>query len=278
MNLFDLPAARAFAGGFDPAASTAKDRPDDILSKLSRQVVLLDGTDGFSEARNSLLRHAEMGLLLSASNVRRSLDLMRIASSPWAQVTLYYAAWHAGSSILAMLGGYVGRRWWLGAERTVTGDLAIRASSAKLNRENSHRRFWVSFYDAIQQFEPWIAKPHKGAAMPVNGDALWMTTERNLVNYHHFEAEVQAAAFAASFDVASFPACLSGPLATQYHVSLNLLGLCLWLADEIKLKSDMLARLGPGLSRSHAIVALVADAPHPAVSDDRLDSLLRHHK
>lgn len=274
MNLFDLPAAQSFAQGFSPASGLSRQSPDEVLRGYSRQTVLPEGTQAYSEARAALMRHAEIGLLLAASNVRRSLELMRTASSTWAQVTLYYGAWHASSAILAMLGGYIGRKWWIGVERNTVGNLALLASSTQLNLETSHRRFWIQFYDLIQVFEPWIDAAHKGATMPVNGDSLWMTTERNLVNYQHFIAEEQTASFATTFDETSFPSCLSGSLATQYHVSIGLLGLAMWLADSVSLTSDMLSRMGVPGPRSNVIAELVDRAPLPRISDSQLDILL----
>ena len=275
MRLFDLPNAKAFAAGFGAAGATGRGSPDDCLSVVARQRSFKEGTTEFDEVRDAMLRHGELGLLLAASNVRRALGLMTVASAPWAHVTLYYGAWFASSAIMAMLGGYLHHyRWHLSVEGAGLGGLSLKATprqSGSQTREGSHQRFWRELYDGLRTFEPWVPAPHKVAAHPANGDPLWMVTERNLVNYKLHVSEERAIIFGSSFDALSFPGCLAGPIATQYGLSINLLGLAFWLAAEVGLSTNALDRYGlPGSTRQHLIASLVLDEDGPAIAEPRL--------
>ena len=82
---------------------------------------LTEGTPEFDEFRDCALRHAERHLLLAASLYRRALDLMIPSSAPWAHVTLYYGAFHAAQSFLAMFGGWCDGKRYVEVTRSAQG-------------------------------------------------------------------------------------------------------------------------------------------------------------
>ena len=261
LSLFDVPQAKHYCQMFTPKQGSSSGSLKSYIDiHLHPGVVLKEGTHAFEEYRACALRDAERWLLFSASNYRRSLDLMTPGASSWAQVTLYYSSYFSACSLLGMFGGWIGLKEFVDVKTRYQGKQQLTMSKIK-NVHTAygppHARFWDMFYGAIAPLSTWIDPSHRFALTPVSGLVTWLTDNRNNANYDSFFAYQLATNFQTSFNDRRFPESLPGMLRTQFDVAEGLLILAYKFAREFGLSTDALTSLSPQGSRKSKIEKLI---------------------
>lgn len=264
MQLFDLAGAKAFASGFSAGSGKAAGSMQDFLSSIKGQTKLVEGQTEFSDYRDCLLREAERRLYLATSNYRRAHDLMLGSAAHWTHVTLYYSAFYAASSIVGMLGGWIGDWNLVHVNKTAPGsqELSVvgKPGLGKLTTYpgKSHRMFWDIYYNSMPPLATWIPGKLTPAITAINGDPLWLIQLRNDVNYRSLNATAAVIAFQNSFDPSRFPTCLHGDIATLFRLTGEAVELGSWLADEIQLSTDALQQVQPAGTRRVKFLAAIS--------------------
>jgi hypothetical protein len=233
MRLFDLPQAKHFCNPLPAtvAAVGSQSLPSFHTSIPKSVTSIAEGNLRFQIHQKNVLSSVDQWLLFSTAHYRRAVDMLVPASAPWAQVTLYYAAFFAANAILGMFGGWIGLAQdglrVVDVEHGVPSsqELRIHRRPSSPNGANgSHRVFWDFFYDSVASIAAWAPPSLADALSPVNGDFAWQIAERNAVNYDMFKAWDAAKLFHASFKPTRFRS-LRGPLQLQFEASEQLIKL-----------------------------------------------------
>lgn len=266
MNLFSVSSARYFCSKFSRTSTHTISFKAYVRQQRLRSV--REGTTAFDEFRDHLLRDVERCLFLSASQYRRSLDLMMTSSAPWAHVTLYYGAFHAAAAFLGMFGG------WMDAPAVfveVATDLPGTQELTVLRNPQflkgpTHQTFWREFYNACNSLVSHIDPQLRVAVKPVSNDPYWLTDTRNDINYDSYQALDLSSRFSQTFCEQRFPRCLPGKLNTQYEVTEALIELAFAYARRFSLNTDGLDLLGSGTPRHLRIKQMIFDVAHPGLA------------
>jgi hypothetical protein len=283
MRIFDIPEAQYYCANYTAEPGDAEGSLDSFAaSHLSSGMTLRESTTPFSQYRSCALRDAERSLFLAASHYRRALDLLLPSASHWAHVTMYYGSWYAARAILGMFGCSIhtgtGKVVDVCCASPGAQELSVRSIGNSPGREPTsytgpHRRFWDLFYRAVVSLRLQLASHIAPALMPIAGDPAWQADRRNEVNYDTYAALQSAGTMQATFAASSFPGCLSGPLATQYHVLEALLEAAFAFAAQFGLSTDSLSSLSPVGTRKKKIAKLVYSEKAPRLvsrTDKRL--------
>ncbi|SRR5258708_5718782 len=199
-----------------------------------------EGSAGYEEYRQNLVREAERCYFFGLSMFRRAHTLMLAASAPWAHVTLYYANWFAAQATLRMFGGWVGAKRGVEVIRDLPGRQSVRVFNHNIGG-GSHRSFWSLYYDSIRPLKALVDVSLFVALDPVSNNPHWQTDTRNRVNYRVIDAEIARSAFAQYFDPSAFPGCLAGDLATQYEVTRSALAVAAGFLRDLSVTTDCFA-------------------------------------
>lgn len=269
LSVFSLDEARHYCHGFSTTSGSAATSLKDYHASFSSGITQLrEGTPAFDEYRNCALRDVDRLLFLSASQYRRSLDLMLESSSGWAFVTLYYCSFFSASALLGMLGASIDapslvvevERGNPGNQELVIhrGRRALKKLQLMSTSQGSHRTFWDVFYQAWRsQDTSWVDSLLHIALNPVSGDSGWQIRNRNAINYDSWKAFDLAREFQHTFKRSQFPKSLRGVLNTQYQVSEAMTLLAFSLAKEIGLQTDALDLLTPVSTRNEKLKRMV---------------------
>lgn len=220
----------------------------------------------FELLRAILLADAERSLFLATSNFRRAHDLLRVGSAGWCLTTLYYAAFHAAESILAMFGGFVDRD--LGTIEVVNGTpgkqelMVFRKKGSRrwpyrigilTTFSGTHDVFWDVFFKAVVGLRSFVGNEIAEGLRPVSGDPRWLTITRNDVNYSPLVSLTLSNEFAQRYKIRDFPGCLPARLADTHSTAYNLVRAAHDFARQIKLKTDALDCLPDYKGRTKAV-------------------------
>ena len=258
MNLFDLRGAEHYCQSYGGMQRHASASLVTFVRELSAdKTKLTEGTPEFDEFRDCALRHAERHLLLAASLYRRALDLMIPSSAPWAHVTLYYGAFHAAQSFLAMFGGWCDGKRYVEVTRSAPGNQQLKVVRRPQNASGTHRLFWREFYAGCSVLQQWMDPSLSWSLQPVNNDPDWLIQRRNDVNYNSAIAVDLATNFANCFNAKTFPLGLPGAMITQYRVCEALLLLGASSARDLGLCTDALDALCASTGPHKKLNALV---------------------
>lgn len=267
MRLFSLLEARQFVSGFNPSTSDLNDsvRVYQQAHLTTNNTELTEGSAEFDKYRRLLLREANRMIIFSASNYRRALCLMYPSAATWCHVTLYYSSWYSAIGLLAMLGGYVYKNKVVDVASAVPGSKKLilrpingRSSRSELVRNSgSHQKQWEIFYRSIAPILPSLPSGIQTYLRPVSSDDMWLINNRNQHNYDSATNLALALQFNSSFDKSNFPACLSGPLATQYKVADGMLRAAVNIGKQVGLSTDAFSGLTSELSIGGQINDLV---------------------
>lgn len=244
MAIFTPDEATRFAAGLGGAAAPAGSFRN-WINDPSLPKSFQDGTTTFDVYRELSLREVERLLLLSASNYRRTYDLLSETSASWAFVTLYYGTYFAASALLGMFGAWKLRNAHRMVEPVATGggaqrfEIVNRTSSYK----GSHQQFWEFYYFNAKFLKPYIESTYHFGLSPISGDVIWPIRNRNELNYDSFSAIQLALAHKATFKVAGFPSSLPGVVNTQFRFLESLLGVAGVCAQMIGIETDALSGL-----------------------------------
>ncbi|MGN6729311.1 MAG: hypothetical protein ACTHJG_05700 [Rhodanobacteraceae bacterium] len=228
-----------------------------------------EGDVNFNTFRELSLREVERLLLLSASNYRRSYDLLSDASASWAFVTLYYGSYFAASALLGMFGAWKLRKGPKIFEPVATTsgvqrfEMAYRVSSY----QGSHQKFWEFFYVNASLLKPYIEAKHHFALNPISGDVIWPIRNRNDLNYDSFAALELASMHQTTFNATGFPSSLPGVVSTQFRFSESLLGVAGACAQMIGIETAALSRLSSRPSRVLRVEDLVLSRRPPKLGN-----------
>jgi len=259
MPIFDPTEAAHYVAGFN-AASAPISSFKVWSSTLSNGKSFSEGSAEFEVLRAQSLREVERLLLMSASNYRRTHDLISMSATPWAFVTTYYAAFFAASALMGLLGLSIvskGKRILSVASSTPGSQsfLVVPFTSAS-GASGSHQKFWELFYDEMAPLIPWLPAIERPFLSPVSSDPFWFIGRRNDVNYDSFIA-CDLSLQSAGISAASFPSGLPGSLNTGFGVMQGLLGLTARLAREVSLETDATTALSPLPTRRSRVRELV---------------------
>jgi hypothetical protein len=240
-----------------------------------------EGTPLFASYRDCSLRDVDRSLFFAASMYRRSLGLMMASASPWAHVTLYYAAFYASKAILGMFGVSIFYDTVIDVQSGAIGAqiLRVRLTRPKGGQwlttyKGSHKAYWDLFYQAVASLQP-LLDPRKATALtPIGNDRTWLINSRNRVNYDSYNGLRVVEAFQRAFDPNSFPQCLAGDLGTLYTVSERLLEVAFEFAGNLALATDALQPISNSPSREQAIAELVFHNKPPGLVRKSIKSLL----
>ncbi len=134
--------------------------------------------------------------------------------------------------------------------------------------------FWDFFYDgAAVTITPWLPVSLKGALDPVNGDVVWQTNERNVVNYDTFVAWSASKRFYQTFSGNKL-ASLSGPLLQQFETTEKLIKVALHFASDFGISNTALAGCGVTGTRLQIRKRLVKQQVPSLVNQSDLAALL----
>lgn len=263
MAIFNPSEAKHFASGL----GTTPTPPESFRTWLNDAALpahFHEGTANFDIYRELSLREVERLLLLSASNYRRSHDLLSDASASWAFVTLYYGAYFAASALLGMFGAWKLRkaRKIIEPVATASGALRVESASRPSSYQGTHQQFWEFFYFNAKYLKPYVKAKYRFALNPISGDVTWPIRNRNELNYDSFAALELASAHKKLFQADSFPASLPGVVNTQFRFLETLLAVAGTLAQTIGIETNALFGLSTLDTRVLRIERLVL-ATHP---------------
>ena len=276
MRLFSRAGARHYCTSFQPRPGIAEQSPDEFRdARLQSQHTVTEGTSLFDEYRACALRDAERSLFLASSHYRRSLDLMMVSSSHWAQVTLYYGAFYAARSLLGMFGCAVLHRHVVHVSRSRPGSQELSVERIGTGRgryyvtENgSHRQFWEIFYLTVKPVIRLVDVKFAAALSPVSSSNTWLIEQRNNVNYKTKFSLDLAESFGRTFNEDDFPDSLPGALQTQFKVSEGLLAASCSLAKRFGLGTDALRFLGSATSFADLVRDSIYEPGLPNLVDE----------
>jgi hypothetical protein len=163
-----------------------------------------------------------------------------------------------------MFGGTVFTKKVVGVTRMGPGrqELKVTKIGGGAGQENttgngSHQTFWDIFYRSVNPLRPLLRPSWAAALAPVSGDPFWQARRRNEINYDPFRSLSLASDFQKTFRKDTFPACLTGAMATQYGLLDALVELVFSYADQFQLHTDSLGVLHPAVARRDLVQRLV---------------------
>ena len=239
MPIFDPTEVSHYVAGFNAASAPASSFKT-WSSTWSNGRSFLEGSADFDALRAQLLREVERLLLMSASNYRRTHDLISVSATPWAFVTTYYAAFFAASALMGLFGLSIvakGKRL-LSVSSSTPGSqqLVVAPFVSPSGATGSHQKFWELFYSEMAALIPWLPVEERPFLSPVSADPFWFIARRNDVNYDSFVA-CDLSLQSAGLSAATFPSGLPGNLSTAFGVMQGLLALTARLAKEANLET-----------------------------------------
>lgn len=272
MRIFGIREADYYCSSFVRSSGDAEGSIEDFRkSRLGTPGrMITEGTSLFDQYRDCSLRDVERWLFFSASQYRRSLDLMIPSSSPWAHVSLYYGSWYASRALLGMFGCTVFSPKCIvhvskgspGKQELRLEGIGKRPGQQYTTYRGSHQVFWDMFYTAAKSLVPMVDPRFAAVLSPVAGDVTWQIQHRNDVNYDSFIGLRLAEDFDRSFSKQAFPGCLPGVLSTQFRILEALLELAYSYARQFGLSTDALVGLGPPAHlRDKVRLLIYADRP-----------------
>jgi hypothetical protein len=218
--------AQHFVSNFGADVSVNGYSVNDFLATLPKGgSVFSEGTQGFDQLKDCLLREAERSLLLSGNCYARALDGLRGCSAYWSVVGLYYAAFFSLKAILGMHGCWMGRpNRWVEVDNANPGNQKIVYKTTIYPNsggvKGSHKVTWVAFYEAMNHLTAWLTSPHALLAIqPVNHNKTWMIDTRNEVNYDPLVAFQMMSDFQSTFNPTTLPTCFGGKLQTMVQIA-----------------------------------------------------------
>ncbi len=250
------------------------------LHNRIRATRLSEGQPNFSTHRVSMLNAVERWMLFGTAHYRRSLDMFIPATTPWAQVTLYYASFFAANALLGMFGVWIGQSQLIDVECGVPNQqvLKVRRNVRRgpTGLSGSHRLFWDFFYEACSSLSPWVPNRMRGVMTPVNNDRTWQIKERNAVNYDTSRAHEAALRFQQSFQPKKKRprTTLTGAIRQQLEVTEQMLKLAFHFANKFQVQSFALDGFGVPGHRSRVIRAVATKVPPSLVNQSILQDLL----
>lgn len=249
LQLASIVEAEHFCRPIPPGVPYKTSALKGFLSSLPKKNALYtEGNSDFEQIRAILLSDSERSLFLATSNFRRAHDLLLTGSASWCLVTLYYSAFHAAESILAMFGGFVDRE--VGTVEIANGTahkqelMVYRQGKKRINvltsARGTHEIFWDVFFKSVQGLRSFIDSRIADGLVPVLGDAKWLTETRNGVNYSPFSSISLCKEFAVAFDPKKFPESLPPKLSETHAAAFKLVRTALLFSNRLKLKTDAL--------------------------------------
>ncbi len=271
VGIFGFTQAEYYCNNYQGRSGAAARSLRELLEDFRKRRIaaLKEGRPEFDDYRDCSLRDSERRLFLSASNYRRSLDLMHTSAASWAHITLYYSSFFAASALLELFGCYVGEKFVIEATKLSPGSQELVLNWQALARLGVHRsgphvQFWRVFYECSPSFGPFVNDSElKTALDPIQGNERWQIDTRNKVNYDTYKSIDVMSRLQASFDLNQFPRCLQGELSTQHSTSHAMLRLAFSFAKQFGLSTDALGLLTPSGSRSHKVQELILGAAVP---------------
>ena len=259
MAIFDPTEVSHYVAGFNAASAPAISFKT-WSATMSNGRSFLEGSADFDALRAQSLREVERLLLMSASNYRRTHDLISVSATPWAFVTTYYAAFFAASALMGLFGLAIvakGKRI-ISVSSSTPGSQQFTVTSfvSPSGASGSHQKFWELFYSEMAPLVPWLPASERPFLAPVSADPFWLIGRRNDVNYDSFVAcdmSLQSVGFSAT----SFPGGLPGNLSTAFGLMQGLLALTARLAKEANLETDATVVLSGAPTRRARVKDLV---------------------
>lgn len=264
MALFsEVEAAHFFSGALVNPGPKSSFRD---WTRTLRSPVLAEGAVNFNMLRDHAHCEVERAMLLGASNFRRALNLLSPIASPWAFVTLYYAAFYSASALLGALGA-----WKLADDRVLEADVTrpgAQRFSVRRRRSSykgSHERFWEYYFANSSLLIPTANGRERFALSPVSSDVTWLISRRNSVNYDTYRAIELACSVKNVFDATKVPASMPGELSTLYRFVDSLVSISMRVVSSVGINSDALLGLSSVGSLEDRIVDLVVSDTPPDV-------------
>lgn len=268
MAIFNPAEAKHFASGLSGSGGPASSFRA-WLSSASVPQSFSEGSQAFQLFREQSLGEVERLLLLSASNYRRSFDLMNDSSVSWMFVTLYYSGFYAAKALLGTFGAWKLNNGKKVLEPSVTaaGEQRFEVKTRSCSFKGSHQQFWDYFYSHSSSLKPYVPNRHHFALNPVSNDVIWSIRNRNEYNYDSFVALQLSVSHSAGFNPKSFPSSLPGALSTQFRVAENLLAVAGAFAESVGVETGALSGISSHATRIERIRDLVLNRTPPRLGN-----------
>lgn len=267
MAIFGIPEATHFCAGYQHRVGASAGSFRQEYYRVGAGRTYAEGTPVFEDLRACSMREVERLFFLGISNYRRSFDLLTPASSSWAQVTMYYAAYYCASSLLGMFGA-----WKLRGARILDVSIGTPGSQSLVTRNfpssytGSHQMFWDFFYANAASLTTWVDPSLRFALAPFSGTVTWLIDNRNDVNYDSYAACSLVVNFQSGFRRSRFPTSLPGTLNTQFRLTEALVAITSQFAKQFGVDTDALSSVSPIGKRRGKVRDIVLGAQTPDMS------------